>query len=196
MSVDCYTCPQPANYAAVALQLQKTAMDAEGCIYTLEKQLRGATNRPTIVNITSSAPSIAPSTRTQIALATTLTFTNSTTLTLIATPPSGIYETGMWLNATPSGATTDNSFRQLEVVTRGALTPSTEADASSAASIVFESSSGLGMDMLINTVVTVDGTQAIRFFFTHNNASNVTIAAGAIVWATKISELAVPRVVI
>lgn len=197
MSTDCFTCPQPANYAAIALQLQKTALDAEECIYPVEAALRAAANRPTLVNISSSAPSVAPSTRTRIALATTITFANSATLFVQTAPPAGIYEAGVWLNATPSGATTDNSFRQVEIVTRNLSDPSTTPDSSTVSNVMYESNSGNGMDMLLNTMVVVDGTQSILFYFTHNNAaSNVTIAAGAIFWWTWVSSVDIPRVVI
>jgi len=196
VSTDCFTCPQPANYAAIALQLQKTALDAENCIYPLEALLRGAANRPTVINIGSTAPSIAPTTRSRIALTTTVTFSNSPTLFIQTPPPAGIYETGVWLNATPSGATTDNSFRQIEIITRGLNDPSTVPDDYTVSNVMYESNSGLGMDMLLNTTVLVDGTQQIQYLFTHNNASNVTIAAGAIFWWTRISDRTIPRVVI
>jgi hypothetical protein len=194
--VDCFTCPEPANYAAIALQLQKTALDAENCIYPLEAQLRAAANRPTMVNISSTAPSIAPSTRTRFADSTTVTFSNSPDLSVQNVLPAGIYEAGVWLNATASGATTDNSFRQVEIVTRGLNDPSVIPDDSTVANVMYESSSGLGMDMLLNTTVFLDGTQRVQFYFTHNNASNIIIAAGAIFWITKISDSAIPRVVI
>lgn len=197
MSLDCYTCPEPANYAAIALLLQKTALDAEGCIYPLEAQLRSASNRPTIISITSSAPSIVVNTRTQIATSTTTTFANSESLTTQTTLPAGIYEAGVWLNATAAGAVTDNSFRQLEIVVRGVNDASTVPDVYNAYAIIYESNNGSGMDMMLNTTVTLDGTQAIRYYFTHANAgSNVVIAAGAILWVTKISDLTIPRVVI
>ena len=196
MSTDCFTCPEPANYAAIALQLQKTALDAENCIYPLEALLRGAANRPTMVNISSTAPSIAPSTRTRFANSTTTTFSNSPNLLVQNVLPAGIYETGVWLNATASGATTDNSFRQVEIITRGLNDPSTVPDDYTVSNVMYESNSGLGMDMLLNTTVVLDGTQQIQFYFTHNNASNVIIAAGAIFWCTKISDSTIPRVVI
>jgi hypothetical protein len=196
VSTDCFTCPQPDNYAAVALQLQKTALDAENCIYPLEAQLRAAANRPTVINIGSTAPSIAPSVRTRFGTSTTITFSNSPNLFIQNAFPAGIYETGVWLNATASGATTDNSFRQVEIVTRGLNDPNNVPDDSTVANVMYESNSGLGMDMLLSTTVLLDGTQQIQFWFTHNNASNIIIAAGAIFWCTKISDLTIPRVVI
>lgn len=196
MSTDCFTCPEPANYAAIALQLQKTAMDAENCIYPLEIALRGAANRPTVVNVSSSSSSITPSTRTQFNPNITVTFSNSPDLFFGAILPAGIYECGVWLNATASGATTDNSFRQLQIVTRGVFDPSTVPDHYSVSSVVYESNSGNGMDMLLNTTIVVDGTEQIQVFFVHNNASNIVLAAGAILWWTKISDATIPRVVI
>lgn len=195
MTVDCFTCPQPANYAAVALQLQKTALDAEECIYPLEAALRAAANRPTTINVTASLQAVAPATRTRLGASFTLTFANSSTTSLNSVPPAGIYEVGIWLNATASGATTDNSFRQIEIISRPLSAPSTTADSSTASSVMYESNSGNGMDMLLNTVVVLDGTQVIQFQFTHNNASNINIAAGAIAWWTWVSSTAIPRVV-
>jgi hypothetical protein len=163
----------------------------------LEAQLRSAANRPTIVNITSTAPSIVVNTRTRIALSTTTTFSNSANLLTQNTLPAGIYEAGVWLNATAAGAVTDNSFRQLEIVVRGVNDPSTVPDVYNAYAIIYESNNGSGMDMMLNTTVVLDGTQVIQYHFIHANAgSNVVIAAGAILWATKISDTTVPRVVI
>lgn len=196
MSTDCFTCPEPANYAAVALQLQKTAMDAENCIYLLEARLRSAANRPTVVNVSTSAPSIVTATRTRFNPSATVTFSNSPDLSFSAILPAGIYETGVWFNATAAGATTDNSFRHIEIVTRGAFDPSTVADHYTASSVMYESNSGNGMDMLLNTTIVVDGTEQIQLFFTHNNASNIVLAAGAILWWTKVSDVTIPRVVI
>ncbi len=198
MSIDCFTCPQPANYAAIALQLQKTAFDAENCIYPLEAQLRAAANRSTVVNVTSSLQAVSFATRTTIAFSNlTCTFSNSETSFLSSAPPPGIYHVGIWLNATAAGAVTDNSFRQLEIVTRPLLAPSVVPDDTSVSLVIFESNNGNGMDMGLDTLVTLDGLQAIRFEFLHANAgSAVNIAAGAIVWWTKISDLEIPRVVI
>ncbi len=195
MSTDCFTCPQPANYAAIALQLQKTAMDAENCIYPLEGLLRAAANRPTVINVSSAVVNM-PAARTRYNPLVTVTFSNSTDTSFSATLPAGVYECGVWFNATASGATTDNSFRQLQIVTRGALDPSTVADHYSVSSVMYESNSGLGMDMLLNTTVVVDGTEEIQVFFVHNNASTINLAAGAILWWTKISDVTIPRVVI
>lgn len=196
MSTDCFTCPEPANYAAIALQLQETAFDAENCIYQLESQLRAAANRPTVVNVSSILQAVAPATRTKIGSGLTTTFSNSAIVSLNSVPPAGIYEVGVWLNAIASGATTDNSFRQVEIITRTAAAPSVDPDNTTVASVVYESNSGNGMDMILNTLVSVDGTENIYFYFTHNNASNINISIGAIFWWTLVSNLSIPRVVV
>ena len=80
-------------------------------------------------------------------------------------------------------------------VTRRVGAASNEPDDSFVATLIYESSTGLGMDMCLNTTVTVNGNQNIFFSFVHNNASNITINTGAIAWRTRISDLSVPRVV-
>ena len=196
MSLDCFTCPQPDNYAAIALQLQKTALDAEACIYPLEHTLREAVNKNTIVNASTSLGVIPTASRSLILVNYSTTFSNNSQNQVSGNaPPAGIYEVGFWCVAIASGAVTDNSFRQLEIVTRRVGAASTEPDDSFVAVLAFESATGLGMDMAINTTVTVNGNQNIFFGFLHNNASNININIGAIAWRTRISDLAVPRVV-
>jgi hypothetical protein len=196
MSLDCFTCPQPDNYAAIALQLQKTALDAEACIYPLEHTLREAVNKNTIVNVSTTAAQILPSVRSTILPTFTSTFSNNSLNQVSGNaPPAGIYEVGFWCTAIAVGATTDNSYRQLEIVTRRVGAASTEPDDSFVATVIYESSTGLGMDMGLNTTITVNGNQSVFFNFVHNNASNISISIGAIAWWTRISDLAVPRVV-
>jgi hypothetical protein len=196
VSLDCFTCPEPDNYAAIALQLQKTALDAEACINPLERTLREAVNKNTIVSVSTNTGAISPNIRSLILVNYSTTFTNNAQNQVSGNaPPAGIYEVGFWCVAIASGAVTDNSFRQLEILTRRVGAASNEPDDSFVATVIYESNTGLGMDMCLNTTVTVNGSQNIFFGFVHNNASNITINTGAIAWRTRISDLAVPRVV-
>jgi len=196
MSLDCFTCPQPDNYAAVALQLQKTALDAEACIYPLEHTLREAANKLTVVNVSTVAFQVLPNVRSTLFLNVSSTFSNGTINQVSGNaPPAGIYEVGIACNAISVGATTDNSYRQLEIITRRVGAASTEPDDSFVATLIYESNTGLGMDMALNTTITVNGSQNIFYSFVHNNASNISISVGAVQWVTRISDLAVPRVV-
>jgi hypothetical protein len=196
VTTECFTCPQPANYAAVALQLQKTALDAENCIYPLEAVLRGAVNRPTLINTSTNTFAVLPNTRSVLIPTVATTFTNNSLNSVSGTaPPAGVYEVGIWFNAVASGATTDNSYRQVEIVTRPVGASSGEPDDSFVALVIYESSNGLGMDMGLNSTIVVNGKQNVFFNFVHNNASNINISIGAILWWTRISDLAIPRVV-
>lgn len=196
---NCLTCPQPENYAAVALQLQNTALQAEACLFELDRQLQMATNPPTIIMTSGSPQVIAANTLTDL-LAGTFVFSNipPATSAFIATPslilisntlPPGVYEAGVALNATATGAVDDNSLRVLRVRTKKMGTPTNATPDFSAEITVYEPNNGAGSDMSMATTVTLDGTQDVLFSFVHTNTSStLSIATGAMFWLSRLSN--------
>lgn len=201
----CLTCPEPENYAAVALQLQNTALQAEACLFELDRQLQMATNPPTIV-MTSAGQIITANTLTDLtagALAfsnvppATSAFITVPALTSIATIlPPGVYQAGACINATATGAINDNSLRVLRVRTKKMGTPTDATPDFSTEITVYEPNNGNGSDMSIAATVTLDGTQDILFSFVHTNvASTISIASGAIFWVSRLSNQVALRTV-
>lgn len=196
---NCLTCPQDPNYAAVALQLQNTALQAEACLFELDQQLQFATNPPTVI-MTSAAPQvISANTQTDLQ-ASTIVFSNVPPVTsafiaspslglLSATLPVGVYQVGAALNATATGAIDDNSLRILRVRTKRMGTPVDATPDFSAEITIYEPNNGNGSDMSIASTVTLDGSQDVLFSFVHTNTSStLSIATGAMYWFSRLSD--------
>lgn len=189
---NCFDCAEPANYAAVALQLQETALDAEACIYALEQRLRGAVNLPTL---------IAPVTATGISsdfqftlTPGTPTFQNSTFSTFNTLLPRGVYQAGIFFTITASGAVNDNTYRFAMIYTRNAYAALTVPNKYNVFETSFESNNGSGMDMTLHTVLESDGQDLVLFAAQHGNTSSTCNVSG-FVWISKLSDLDTPRVV-
>lgn len=190
---DCFDCMDPANYAAVALKLQETALSAEACLFGIERSLRQAANLPTVIKTTTAAQTITSGVLTTLNLQTApLTFTNSeytmgnsSTFQLM---PAGVWLIGCYLNAAPTGVVDDNTYRQLHLVLRRPFVPSTDPDRYRCTTSTFEAGQG-SMDMMLTTTVVADGTTIPFFQFQHGNTSStVNIASGCIYWANRLSD--------
>lgn len=192
---DCFTCPQPANYAAVALQLQQTALQAENCIFTLEQRLRGAVNLPTLV-VPATAGGFVANLFQLLSLG-TATFQNSSTITSFTNPlPRGVYQAGLSFTIAATGVVNDNTYRFAVIATRNTYAAFSVPDNYSVFETAFESSSGNGMDMTIHTVIESDGNDIVRFAAQHGNTSSTCTVTSGLAWVTRLSDLDAPRVVI
>lgn len=196
-------CPDPENYAAVALQLQETALQAEQRLYAVERTLRAAANRPTIVQTTTAAlTGLASGSFVDIQpglVATTTNFNNMpfgwSYSTIGVLPGAGMYDIGCCLNLIASGAVTDNSFRiirirQLRPVTSGGIIQ-TQVDL--AEWVIFEANVGGGMDVTVTGTFHLQPGDEIDFQLWHaNTGSTMNVSSGAIYWTTFLgSEAAV-----
>lgn len=195
----CLTCPDEANLGDVALQLQKTALEAEACIYEQEKLLRSAVNRPTIL-VTTTASFVVP-TGVETTLAgsgtPTVTFNNST----ISTPSTawqnffligGIISCGITYNVT-AGAPTDNTLRRTALGLRNIFDPSPDFSQSLVFS-QYETTATNGIDVSVHGVFSaLPGTVVGNATLYHLNGSNMTVAAGAILWATRLGDSTATR---
>ena len=189
---DCFDCADPANYAAVALQLQETALDAEACIYTLEQRLRGAVNLPTLIAPVTAA-GIASDFQFTLTPGTP-TFQNSTFSAFNTLLPRGVYQAGIFFTITASGAVNDNTYRFAMIYTRNAYAALTVPNKYNVFETSFESNNGSGMDMTLHTVLESDGQDLVLFAAQHGNTSSTCNVSG-FVWISKLSDLDALRVV-
>lgn len=186
----CVACAEPANFAAVALKLQSTALHAERCIYERQRKLRSATNQPTHVTM-SSAPlaGLAAGVHSLGSLLPGTTLFANSSLRVNGFPPPGVYEVGCALQATASGAVTDNSIRALNVASKLVSAPLDAPFLYAAAETVRDPNNGNGVDMNLSATIVIQDRQIFAFAFYHENAaSTITIAAGAIFWMTRLSD--------
>lgn len=192
MTVDCFTCPEPANYAAVALQLQTTARQAETCLYAVETQLRAAVNLQSFVFTSTAAQAVGANVSTPIAGSlNVMTFTNMPLLSAaFPTQPlgEGIWHIGVCFNAIATGAVTANSYRLTTIRVRDQSQLITGPDTFNALGSIFEPNNGTGVDVNFSTVVSLSPTDVVQLRFLHNNASSVNLSIGLKLWATRLSD--------
>lgn len=187
-------CPEPENYAAVALQLQETALQAEQRIYLVERQLRAAANAFTFVQTTTAVRTglgtggfnlINPG-----SVANTITFTNWPNVLLGSDTPlvpgAGVYEVGFYGNLIASGVVTDNSVRQVRIKqTRDAPISGTEILVNTAMATIWEANVGGGMDVTVTGVFVCQSQDEIAFEMNHANVgSTMNVSSGAVYWMT------------
>lgn len=201
-------CMDGANMAAVALQMQKTALEAEQRIFTLEQQLRAADNRPTIIQrstalITgivadpfSGEQSVGPFASagtwvTDFDNAGTSSNIDSSSRTLIGTLGEGLYEIGISVNLIASGVVTVDSYRLLRIVISRADPTAVDGQRAvhEASLTLFESNTGIGVDMTLVDEFRLEATDRIKFLVQHSNAgSTLNSSIGALVWLHKQSS--------
>jgi hypothetical protein len=191
---ECFNCADPQNYAAVALKLQQTAMQAESCIYALETTLRAAINQPALIVPVSYTGMSSSSTPNFLVLGTPI-FQNSPLANFGNPLPRGVYEAGLSFNIAATGAVNDNTYRFAQIGVRNVYAPLSQPNSFNAWQTSFESNSGNGMDMGLHTVIESDGNDRISFYAYHGNTSstcNITFGLG---WVVRLSDLDAPRVV-
>lgn len=190
-------CPDPENYAAVALQMQETALQVEDRLYLVERTLRAAANRQAFVQTTTAARTglttggfqpISPS-----SVANTITFTNwpgtggSFFGFQIPTDTGpGLYEIGFYGNLIASGAVTDNTFRVVRL-RQERVQPGvgTNVTVDSAEATIFEANVGGGMDLTVSGVFSMILGDSINVELSHGNTgSTLNVSSGAIYWVT------------
>lgn len=209
------TCPTESNMAAVAKQLHATALQAEQEIYAAEQEMREAVNLPTVVltstaNITGLSSGSIQDIGSQGTWVTTFDntaggggsgsgafgpynfgfFTNFL--------GEGIYEVGMCITAVASGAVNDNSVRYFYIEQRRpdpSVLPG-EVIVQRTGFTFFESNTGVGAEASFVGTFRVKPEDRFAFLLLHENTSStLTVNSGVIIWASKLSETALNRVV-
>lgn len=202
-------CPEPENYAAVAKQLHETALQAEERIYCLEQQMRSAVNRPTFMVTTTGdmGPFVAESGTDPLTGDDLFSFGTPVTVNFgnIPSPSSifgwalspGIWHVGAYGASFSVGAASDNTYRQLRILkVRTHPIVGTNEFLEEASHTSYESANGVQILLSVDGVFKIEAGERILFIFRHGNiASNVSIAAGAIAWMTKLSDSNVVRVI-
>lgn len=190
-------CPDPENFAAVALQMQETALQVEQRLYLVERSLRAAANRETFVQTTTAARTglttggfqpINPD-----AVANTVTFSNwpgpGGSFFGFSVPTdtgAGAYEIGFYGNLIASGAVTDNSFRAVRIrQERPQPGSGTPVDVEITQATIFEANVGGGMDLTVTGVFVAQLGDTFDIELDHGNAgSTLNISTGAVYWVT------------
>lgn len=205
-------CMDGQNMAAVALQMQYTAMQAEERIYTLEQRLRAAVNRPTIVQRSTALitgittdpfigyQSIGPGGGGSFVT----DFNNtghagpidSSSRTIFAALGEGLYEIGLSANLIASGAVTDNSYRIFRIVQTRldpeldllVTVPFGEHEMDESSITFYESNTGVGVDGCVTGVFRLQAADRIHFVVQHSNVgSTLNASIGTLVWMSKLS---------
>jgi hypothetical protein len=199
-------CMDGENMAAIALQLQLTALQAETRFYTLEQRLRAAVNRPTKIQRSTALitglvadpffgyQSIGP----QGGGSFVTDFDNtgfsgsvdSSGRTMFGLIGTGLYEFGISANLIASGAVTDNTYRIFRIInTRQDPLAPDEVEVDQAALTLYESNTGVGVDACVTAVFRMEAADRIQFVMQHQNAgSSLNASIGTLVWMTKLSS--------
>ena len=211
MTVDAVTdlaCMDGENMAAVGLQLQLTALQAEQRIYTMERRLRASLNRPTkvqrstatitgyIADVFSGDQSLGPF---NSAGNWVTDFDNtglnqnvdSSSRTMFGILGEGLYEFGISVNVIASGAVTDNTYRIVRILLyREDPTVFDGVTVVDQASLtLYESNTAVGVDFTVTAQFRMEATDRIVFSLQHANAgSTLNSTLGARVWMTKLSS--------
>lgn len=190
-------CPEPENYAAVALQMQETALQVEQRLYAVERTLRAAANRQSIVQTSTAANTgFTTGNASQFGpgdVASVINFDNVdptvvavNSSLLVPVVGDGVYTFGVSVNLIASGAVTDNSFRIITMRQRrqlpGDLTPTTVFEYTNS---VYEANVGGGMDVTLAGQFAMLAGDTVIWLFQHGNAgSTMNISSGARFWCT------------
>lgn len=202
------SCMDGDNVAAIALQLEETALEAEAKIFSAEQRLRAALNRPTIVQRSTvlitgivtdpftGDQSIGPA----VSGGTFVTDFNNTGVNrniddtsrqIFGELGEGVYEIGISANLIASGAVTDNSYRLFRIVNSRQDPTQTDGQftVQEASLTLFETNTGVGVDATVVGVFRVKATDRIKFLVAHNNAgSTLNGSIGIMVWLSKLSS--------
>lgn len=204
------TCPEPSNLAAIAKQLHATALQAEADIYASEQLMRASVNRPTVMTVTNAPQTLLVANQDNFIFPGLTAYDNTAgsqgSGSGAFTPASadfasflgdGLYEVGLCLTATASGVVDDNSVRNISI---NQMRPDPAALAGFAlvqrSSITqFETNTGVGTEIAIVAHFRLVPLDEIRFILFHQNTSStLTIATGCIMWATKLSDPTLTRI--
>lgn len=206
------TCPDPPNMAAVAKQLHATALQAESEIYVIEQLMRSAVNLPTVV-LTSTAAKTGMGANIEHDLgfstwATTFdntaggagdvtgTFGPDMLGGFTAFLGEGLYEVGLCGTFVASGAVDDNSVRFIYIDLRrpDPTAVGGELTIQRTGYTLFETNTGVGTVTSFVAHMRARPGDRFGFFLIHGNTSStMNMNTGAIIWASKLSESSLTR---
>lgn len=189
-------CPQPDNMAAIALQMQRTALETEAQLFAIENLLSASLNRPTwVIDTTVNVTGIAALTE-QFLLsgASAVERFNNTGVDLnlstwVELPFTGLWQVGYTCVVVASGTVDNNSYRDF-ILRHGRPFPSPlgfvtiwEEDY-----LLYETNTGLGTDGGVVTEFSAQAGDVVTPIFQHANVSStLTMNATMRMWATLLS---------
>lgn len=199
------SCPDDANYAAIAKQLHETALEAEERIFTLEHLLRSAVNRPTIImTSTSTVTGIPANVEWRLGPAAVdgswvYTFDNTGLVPvgypddplLIQKMGEGVYDFGIYISFIPSGVVDDNSGRLMRILhfRPDPTAPGGRLLVNQAGYLLFEPSTGNEVNFTLIGTFRMLPEDYVEYMLVHSNtSSDLDSPAGAITWVHKLSE--------
>jgi len=208
------TCPDAPNMAAVAKQMHATAVQAEQDINVIEERMRRGVNPPAVV-VTTTAPVAGLSANADHDIGALATFTTAFDNTngmggggsgtfgpqsfghFTTVLGEGLYEVGFCLTVTASGVVDDNSLRLFEI--RQMRPDPTiflgESLVQRTGFTNFETNTGTGTDVAFAGHFRMRPLDRFMFVVFHGNTSStLTVATGAILWSSKVSESSLTRV--
>lgn len=203
------SCPQESNYAAIAKQLHQTALEAEQHIFELEHLLRSAANRPTIVQVSTSAVNGIPA-NVEWFIGNTgganfSTLFNNTPMGSIednnffTVMGDGIYEVGMYANLFPTGGVVNNNSSRYFTISHNRPDPTSISGLSritEATQHLYEPNEGVGVDCCVSMTFRAQRGDNVDFSVFHTNTSSTLSAlVGTLVYITKLSDPTVVTVV-
>lgn len=176
-------CPVPDNMAAIALQMQETAMQAEAELYAAELAFAASLNRPTwVVDLTTTVSGIAANAHYDLFSSGGGTYVEQFNNTgfevkesgLIRLPYAGLWEVGMCINQTASGAVNDNTVRDFIIVhaRQSAASPVGYTELWRESSTLMESNTGVGTDATVIMDVDAQARDILKVFLYHGNTSS------------------------
>lgn len=198
---NCLDCPEPGNYAAVALQMQETAQQAEACMLRARTQLRRVTNPYTFLYTHTNSPNYSANVFNTMSGTEAVIFANGTQDSINVNEwVPGVWMVGVHLTATATGAINDNTYREIGITVYPSIASSLITTLNNAlyvaAATAYEPNNGTGVDMSLHTTVVINENQKVLIYFRHANVSStINIAAGATFWATRLSDSTAMRVV-
>lgn len=203
------SCLDGENYAAIALQMQQTALETEARIFALEQLLRRAANPYTIIqtstaNITGIIGNLAAEQSVGPAGGGSFTTLFNNTPSSLNIDESGRkligelggegeYEIGIFVALQPSGVVNDNTLRavtiavdRLDPTVISTITPS-ETRVVRSVYTEFEANAGVPMDISVTLRYRLTTLDRIKFLVdSGNTSSTLTALAGTLIWLTKI----------
>lgn len=203
MTVTDLSCPTGENYAAIALQMQETALETESRLIGLEQMLRAANNRPTILQVSTAAiTGLLLNVEGNIGPlgggAFSTPFNNTGYAGNIDDPSQGLttylgdgmYEIGLYANLVASGAVTDNTYRMftiaidtLDPTVVGGFRRRVKGELT-----LYETNTGVGTDGVATLETRLTSQDQIRILAKHGNTgSSVNASIGTWIWISKVS---------
>lgn len=192
-------CPLPDNMAAVALQMQATALDAEARIFVMERGLRAAVNRPawmrrSTVQVTGIAANVDSDV---LNGASTVEDFNNSGYSATASngggalPYDGLWQIGLSVTTIASGTVTDNTHRTFIVqhVRPNSASSTGFVEIWREELTLYETNTAVGADACVLVEVVARAGDSFRCLLNHGNTgSTMNVPAGTRLWAALISS--------